>query len=340
MWFEDLLGFSEQGGPDVVREQLDHHGNRLRSRVNGREFGCGRLEIPTLGDLRDRATSVLEGHLLEEGDSTPSFGEVVSDVQSLHRDPANAGALIQAASQFNLLEMAGPHVTPEKGVGIYQHDHTQGPSCAVAAGAGTVYRNYLVPLADQLGQSSTVQIDCLADMGRLLDNESGRLWTMTNGYALATQEGLLEIGERLAGASEDERDVLRRSLRIGVHWDVEVTLPGASHHVTQVYGSALPVAYGEPETALWEPFARLVLEASYEATLLSAVLNAAEGGSDKVFLTLLGGGVFGNEKTWILDAIEHALRCVPRIPLDLSIVSFSGHSSEVQSMISRIQAQQ
>jgi hypothetical protein len=34
----------------------------------------------------------------------------------MHQFPENAGALIQVASQFNLLEMTGPEVTPENGV--------------------------------------------------------------------------------------------------------------------------------------------------------------------------------------------------------------------------------
>ena len=49
--------------------------------------------------------------------------------------PENAGALFQVASQLNLLEMTGPEVTPEDGVTIYQDDRTQGPACAIAAGA-------------------------------------------------------------------------------------------------------------------------------------------------------------------------------------------------------------
>jgi len=30
------------------------------------------------------------------------------------------------------------------GVTRYQHDHTQGPACAIACGAATIYRNYFV----------------------------------------------------------------------------------------------------------------------------------------------------------------------------------------------------
>jgi len=72
--------------------------------------------------------------------------------------------------QFNLLEMASPSVTPEQGVGIYEHDHTQGPACAIAAGAGTIYRNYFARVKGQIGQAASNQIDCLADIGAALGN--------------------------------------------------------------------------------------------------------------------------------------------------------------------------
>ena len=64
----------------------------------------------------------------------------------MHRAPENAGTLFQVASQFNLLEMVSPTVTPEDGVTRYQHDRTQGPACAISAGAATIYRNYFAPV--------------------------------------------------------------------------------------------------------------------------------------------------------------------------------------------------
>ena len=69
----------------------------------------------------------------------------------------------------------------------------------------------------------------------------------------------------------------------------------------------MPVAYGEPPPSTWEPIARLVLEAAYEATLLAGILNARRGMSNRVLLTRLGGGAFGNDPIWIDAAIERAL---------------------------------
>lgn len=252
----------------------------------------------------------------------------MADVQELHRDPSNAGALVQAASQFNTLEMPAPAVTPEAGIGDYEHDHTQGPACAISCGAGTIYRNYFVPLKGQVGQSEDLQIDCLEDMAAALGHDI----RMQNGYARPTPDQLDEIATTLAEASEDEIDDLRQELRIGIQWDTEVTISANRHTLTQVYGSALPIGYGDSSNN-WEPFARLVLEASYEATLHAALVNAHATGNNRVFLTLLGGGVFGNKVEWIVDAIETSLHWFRDSGLDIQIVSYGAPNRALSRLL-------
>ena len=54
------------------------------------------------------------------------------------------------------------------------------------------------------------------------------------------------------------------------------------------------VPYSRLPATHWKEFASLVLEAAYEATIWSAVLNAQRGASDVVLLTSLSGSAFGN----------------------------------------------
>lgn len=326
MWFEDLMGFAETT-PEQVRSHLTLDGDRLTSHANGKTYGCGRLETPSLAELRARAP--------HRSTNPTTLREVIADVQSLHTDPANAGALFQVASQFNLLEMTGPSVTPERGVAIYQFDRTQGPACAIACGAGTIYRNYFAPVGHHIGQTTTHQIDCLRDLGDALGNTHQRYWTMRNGYALMTPQGFEAINKHLAALDPTGLDTLRARLRIGLHHDVEVTLRATGHRVTQVYGSALPVAYGTGTPAQWAPLATLVLEASYEATLRCAVENAAATGNPRVYLTLLGGGAFGNLDDWIFPAITRALTSVAHAGLDVAIVSYGRSKPTVQALVKR-----
>jgi hypothetical protein len=224
--------------------------------------------------------------------------------------------------------MTGPSVTPEDGVTRYSGDHTQGPACAIAAGAATIYRNYFAPVGGESGQTRERQLDGLAGLGVALSAKLGRpvsdLWKMRNGYALCTGEGLEAITGLLADGTDELRDELRGQLAIGLHRDVRVTDVGEGGHrmVSQAFCSGLPVAYGGGRPSEWEAFARLVLEAAYEATLLAAVEQSLAGGSNIVLLTRVGGGVFGNSDEWIDDAIVRAVKMVEHAGLDIRLVSY------------------
>lgn len=251
----------------------------------------------------------------------------------MHTQPENRHALFQAASQFNLLEMTSQSVTPEMGVGIYEYDRTQGPACAIACGAGTIYRNYFTEVNGGIGQTQNRQIDCLEDIGRLLRNEELALWEMKNGYALMNETAFQHINPILSMKDESERKRLKQALRIGLQWDTEVTLNGGEHIVSQAYCSALPVSYSSIPAYLWEYFARLVLEATYEATLLAALINLEKTGCNKVFLTLVGGGAFGNAMDWIIDSIDLSLKRFKLTPLDVKIVSYGSSKSQVKTLV-------
>lgn len=326
MWFTRLTGFPDDN-PDLVRNKMSFRDGFLESRVNGRRMQVGALKIPNLNELRQSTITALStGEPL-------TFREVVGDVKELHQQERNAHAVFQVASQFNLLEMVSPDVSPEDGISRYEHDLTQGPACAIACGAGAIYRNYFVPIGRQIGQTSDIQIDCLADLGTALGNIDERLWAMTNGYALPNEDGLQEITRQLVSIDPTERDRLKGLLRIGIQEETEVTLGNFNHLVTQAYCSALPVAYTPFPKSEWESFARLVLEAAYEACFHVAVLNKINTGVSKLFLTQLGGGAFGNQEKWIMDAIMHSLELFSRSGLDVSIISYGSSSPQVMELL-------
>ncbi|MEZ5798521.1 MAG: hypothetical protein R3D63_14240 [Paracoccaceae bacterium] len=320
-WFQALTGLPSDR-PEVVRAGVEVDGDWLVMRDSGRRLRAGRLHMPALADLP---------HLPPEqtGRGRLHLHERVGDARALHADPENAGAVFQVASQFNLLEMISPEVTPEQGIAGYATDRTQGPACAMACAAGTIWRNYLMPVAGGIGQSADRQVDTTADLGRALGNDQGALWHMRNGYLLPRPGGLAAIAAAIPG----HKGRLRGLLRVGVQEDTEVTLPGAGHLVTQVYASALPVAYATEPVAEWEPFARLVLAAAYEATFRVAAAQVARGGSNRLFLTRLGGGAFGNLPDWIDDAILRAARLARDVPLDVAVVSHAAPNPDTGAMI-------
>ncbi|KQT77464.1 hypothetical protein ASG51_22420 [Methylobacterium sp. Leaf465] len=329
-WFERITGFPEIGYAETQARLSVRDGRLVRSGP-GHTFAVGTLSLPSLADLRTAADAVVRPGRLR-------LSIVEGDVREMHRLPENRGALFQVASQFNLLEMVGPDVSPEDGVSNYAYDQTQGPACAMAAGAATIYRNYLVSVAGQIGQTADRQLDTLADLSaalaQQLDTRPSALWQMQNGYALATRDGLTLIADHLQRADALALDRLRSLMRIGLHTDVEVTdgpAPGPS--VSQVFCSALPVAYGRSPGDAWAPVARLVLEAAYEATLWAGVMNAVRGASNRVLLTRLGGGAFGNEDAWIDAALLRALQLASERDLDVGIVSYGPPTQRLHDLV-------
>ena len=145
---------------------------------------------------------------------------------------------------------------------------------------------------------------------------------------------MVEIGERLRALSEPELDALRQLLRVGLQWHAQVTLLDCTHTVSQAYCSALPVGYLDHPHELWTEFARLILEATYEATLCAALLNARETGNNTVFLTLVGGGVFENDPDWILGGLRRALDLYRDAALDIAIVSYEYPNPDIHDLVS------
>lgn len=323
-WFDQLTGFRERSH-DAVQSDLRLEEAHLVSAANDRRFTYGEFTTPSLAELRLNLESI--------GDQGMKIQQVVADVTSIHQNPANQDAVIQVASQFNCLEMAAPHLTPEDGVGIYQNDWTQGPACSICAGAGTIYRNYFVPCRGQIGQTSGNQIDCLHELGEALGNQDNRLWSMQNGYCLPKAGSLQEIRAHIEAANEGELKKLHGLLRIGRQFRTEVTVGDSNHLVTQLFCSALPVAYSRLSEADWEPFAQLVLDAAYEATFLAALENARLTGCRKLYLTLLGGGAFGNRLEWILAAIGRSAILFSDSDLDVSIVSYRQSNPAIDALI-------
>ncbi|MEZ6015420.1 MAG: hypothetical protein R3F49_09925 [Planctomycetota bacterium] len=320
-WFRRLFGFDEADW-HATRARFRVDGERLHSLANGREFELGRFSLPTVAGLRalhrQAARASSEAGAPSDALQLRVTHEVIGDVLPLHALDENRGATFQAASQFNCLEFIDPTRTPEHGVTCYASDPTQGPACALAAAAGTVFRNYLVPLQGAVGQTRERQIENLAEISRLVPGIVVR-----NGYTFVDRAALGALGAL-------DRDELIGGVRIGFHSAVGVTFadrwrePIQPTHVSQAYCSAVSCAYQRDVPLMeWEPLATIALDAAYEATLLAAAVDRASGrGSGKVWLTQLGGGVFGNRREWIVGAIARALALCRDMPLDVRIAHF------------------
>jgi hypothetical protein len=327
-WFEQLFGFVE-GDWASTQRAFAVEGARLRSIVNGRTFGIGAFTTPSLAWLRAQTEGAARGRLRLRH-------EAIGDVLELHARPENADAVFQVASQFNCLEFAGPEVVPEDGVTGYAFDPTQGPACSLAAAAATVVRNYFVDVGGVPGQTRERQLDNLDELAAML-GDRGAYWDVVNGYTHSDQARLGRLRAALGG---HDREALLGAVKVGLHRDVEVTFatryvaPSEPSHVTQVFCSALSCGYSSVGLDDWEPLATLVLDAAYEATLRAAVL----AGRRKVWLTLLGGGAFGNRREWITGAIGRALARMESVDLEVCVAHYRARNAVVEAEIDEARA--
>lgn len=339
-------------GGDVILHTIPSHD------ATERRFFVGTFDTPSVKNLRVMLHRAKESNLvskteisavsLDTGSSTVlpdfhrksiqgkglTFRHIVGDAGSLHQDPMNAGAVFQVASQFNVLEMPGPRVTPDDGITNYVNDPTQGPNCAMACPAATLYRNYFVNEFGQ-GGSRGRQLDLLYDVGVTLGNTCGpengiggsseppKYWKVTNGYALPVDASSFSQLKKWVKNNESALEVGRDRLRVGVHWNTEVEVDGR-YTVTQVFCSALPIGYyrgtSQEDTSI---LACLVLDGLYEATLsVASIIAHNRGKRVAVYLTCVGGGVFGNEPNWIIRAIDRALKLYSGEPIDVYLVHY------------------
>lgn len=306
------------------------HGGTVQS-------GC--FETPSVAELR-AAVHEAVATLDKMPTGRVTVRNIVGESNSMHFEPEYEGAVVQAASQFNCLEMASPHVTPERGITCYEHDRTQGPACATACGAGTAWRNYMHRMPDgAVGQTKDNQVNTLADIEAYAQEQltMPKLpWRVKNGYIEASEQ-MAEVNTRLFG-DPTHVDAFHSMLRIGVQWDTQVMSSahtcGTPVTVTQTYNSAVSIGYSRLPTHLWSPMARAVLDATYEATLLVGVLHNVHRvkrglPTRPVLLTKVGGGVFRNDARWIQAAIVQGCAAVAahNFPLDVRVVHYGSVES-------------
>ena len=76
-----------------------------------------------------------------------------------------------------------------------------------------------------------------------------------------------------------------------------------------------------------------VEDAAYEATFHAALLNREKTGSSQLFLTLLGGGAFGNRMEWIIDAIRRTVELAKGSGLEFKIISYQSRTPELRELL-------
>jgi len=333
-WFSEAFGIVEPKNFDQVRNLFKVEGSgddtTLTVKENGRKFKIGAFENPTVLELVKKAKSILSTGLIGKL-GVIKFEHIMGNSKDLHLDRKNEGSVFQVASQFNCLEMVSPGVRPRHGITRYAYDKTQGPVCAMACPAATLYRNYYAGAIPGKGQDKN-QLDNAAEIATLVNNRRHNYWTMQNGYLLPVQNNSLKaLNKRfdekvnVDGKNITLSEAISLKLRVGVQWNTETARQGLRHphRVCQVFCSAVPLSYCSTTDKDFEKLGCAILNGTYEATLaVGTILAAQRRQRVSVYWTCVGGGVFGNPHSWIARAMQRSLDRWCDAPINVRLVHF------------------
>lgn len=320
-WFKQVFGFDENvlDVQEYIREEKRQDGVYLISKAftPERAFNSGFFHIKSISDfnLKPRGGGTFNIVSGKRG-RYPSL----CSVTQAHSMPQNNGATFQAASNFNCLEFVSKHQKASAGIVDYPADHTQGPYCAISTPASILYRNYFVEVDGDKGQ---------------LKNEINLLsktpFEIAHGYPNIKEVKELKNYKTFNWADQN-------NYQMGVHTNCHVLInqdakghlflvdnKQIAHHV---YCAALDFGGSVPLNDLFLDIGFQILRASYKITVLAAWENSLKypglQGSKKLYLTLLGGGVFNNPRPSIVSAIVEQEQLIVDSGLQVYCIFFAG----------------
>lgn len=287
--------------------------------TTGQEWDTGILELPSLGSLR-----ALSGNLSGQGSGRLSvlcgsrdLGKV--DVGYLQALPENDGAVFQVASNFNALELKSRRDEQAMlEIGNYVHDKTQGPFASISAAPGLFLRHYYPFYSPDTTPSDWRQV------------YDGRQLELLGELPLTVENGYLDLNDTVM-----EKKLSLDLFRVAHHRDIQVVFglvdghvhSKIGHHqrVSQVFTATTDLAstnrgFFQRHPVEVERLTKFLLRGAYEGTLRVALTS----GRQRVFLTLIGGGVFGNPPSWIVDTLEDLLDLIVSCGLHVTVNTYRG----------------
>ena len=268
-WFEKILGFKEIN----FRYTLDEIPASIREKM-------GEFQTVSIRDLKAQAQAQVQAMdtsaplvvKYREQWSAESEQEFDTSALQYHAMP---GTMFMVASNFNCLEVASERTNPFNGHFITRlmSDSTQGPSASGGAAFGSILR--VIANADR-------PINLLENTPLASSVNNGKLY-----YKKSTP-------------LPDPDDVM-----IGLHTNVaasflrstECRYNSRANRINQVYTSTCICTDGKPNA-----LSKVLLDAAYEGVYLAAIRTQAP----KIYLTLIGGGVFRNSRDLIYRSILRA----------------------------------
>ena len=340
-WFKHLFGFQEslENVKKYISIQENSENTKLISSMNNQKFNSGHFSLFSANSFDKTTLNKKPGNKngklnIVHGQRMKSKMLEYVDIMNGCSFPEFKGATFQVASNFNCLEFANDKQTAFDGITIYSDDLTQGPEAAISCAASTLYRNYFIKHeeSDERGQLST-NINLLKNTP--LNVHNGKVKIISED----------EI-QRLKSLNFDWKNI--SNYYVGSHENCQVCISRGKKHsqykiheslinnlidtqlIHQVFASAFNFTQNVIPNQFTFEISQHLLFSEYYNTILIAWRNAIKysnyPGSNKCFLTLLGGGVFSNPPHIIAPAISRCEDIISESGLDVYVVCFDDES--------------
>lgn len=319
---EDILGVKEsefRANDELVRRAWKNPGF-IENLKTGQRYKSGVLSTPSVGQLQE-VKPIRGGEPSGKLQVLRGVHDLTKvDVGRLQAQPENKNAVFQVASNFNALELMNMY--DERAmteVGFYINDYTQGPFASISAAPGLLMRHYYPfchpdrPVGEWRQIFQGKQIELLGDTP----------FQVVNGYLNLKEEDLsLELPKA------DVKVCSHREVQVtfgGVEGSEHAVVTDPSQTVDQVFtatgdlmGTNRMLFRENPDKV--SGIIRNILMAAYEGTIRCAI----QGRRKRVYLTLIGGGVFANPAEWIVEAILAQIPLIVESGLDVMVNTYRG----------------
>ena len=294
---------------------------------NGKLFSYGSFSTPTIRELTKSVHALKSCKDAGERSIRPSHDRIPVNLTT--RSGVDIGALqgnlktsdfamVQVASNFNCLEnpRRGTPLNSGRFVDKAYLDCTQGPAAVFGTTSSHLYRCHFYGGGQSLGHSTI----------NLLEHTSHYFGVQNGKITLTGNEALIETAEQI--------DDIVRDVCIGLHVDCPVMFGRDSRNL--IFTGPVEANFAEYETTRpWsfplvdhvlstsinlydytirenknlddrcmDNMVRTLLRAAYEGIYLAAILRKRK----KLYLTLIGGGSFGNLLPVVVDELQRAHR--------------------------------
>lgn len=329
--FTELMGVDEEAfkkNSQLLQQRLTvkENGTYAIKGAHGYEFCAGRIEILNAKALRSQINKKAETNATTRSRGTLNI-LTHTGVSELQASEKNKHPVIQVASNFNAQETISAYPTT---ISAYINDPTQGPYAALTAPFGTILRHYYAFYSPSTSPATWAQKDDL-DWSEAPDRQI----TLLSGKGIMIKNGYVKFipTDAMLQRFESEDNSINNS--VCYHHGVQVVLKIKNiHHqqfplvqdpnklVDQVYCAALDLgnilrSYRNDTTMT--AIAKKVLKNAYEATIYGAITN----NRSRVFLTLLGCGVFSNKKEWVCEILAELKPLIKQSGLEVFVVDYS-----------------